>query len=244
MDLFTRIATQRLGQARTLRAALAPHYAPRGLPLADAGEPADARWPGDVQDETVADHTAPAQPASARTDEPAAGTAPAATDPAAPSHAPMAHSPHAATVPRSASGSRLRAAPAAPDGAHAWPAAPVRAAPAAPPLASTGPASPAAMGAIAAVPPVHPAADMRARRQPPWTDAAASPDAPLAPDRAAMLAAPTPSARAGAGPVVHVHIDRIDVRAPVPSQAAPAPRVARPAPARSLADYLRQRGGT
>lgn len=244
MDLFTRIATQRLGQARTLRAALAPHYAPRGLPLADAGEPADARWPGEVQDETAADHTAPAHPASTRTAEPAARTAPAAAGAAAPGRAPMAPTPHAAAAPRSASGSRLRAAPAAPDGASAWPAAPVHAAPMAPPLAGTGPAAPAAIGASAAVPPVHPAAGVRARPRPPWADPAPSPDAPLAPDRAARLAAPAPPARADAGPVVHLHIDRIDVRTQAPSQAAPAPRVARPAPARSLDDYLRQRGGT
>jgi hypothetical protein len=44
-------------------------------------------------------------------------------------------------------------------------------------------------------------------------------------------------------PVVHVTIDRIDVRAPAaPARPAAAPRARNAAPSVSLADYLRQGG--
>ena len=44
----------------------------------------------------------------------------------------------------------------------------------------------------------------------------------------------------GEAPIVHVTIDRIDVRAPAPAQAPRAPAKPRPAPSTSLADYLRR----
>jgi hypothetical protein len=58
----------------------------------------------------------------------------------------------------------------------------------------------------------------------------------------AALAGRTPAARELA-PVIHVTIDRIDVRAPAPSQAPPAQRKARTEPVVSLSDYLRGGGG-
>jgi hypothetical protein len=70
-----------------------------------------------------------------------------------------------------------------------------------------------------------------------------SPRAPLHPSRAALLA-PASTARAQSVPsVLHVTIDRIDVRSAPPSP-TPTPRAgtARPAPSRSLADYLRDSG--
>jgi hypothetical protein len=41
------------------------------------------------------------------------------------------------------------------------------------------------------------------------------------------------------GPVIHVTVDRLDVRAAVPAKAAAEPQRARPLPAVSLSDYLR-----
>jgi hypothetical protein len=56
------------------------------------------------------------------------------------------------------------------------------------------------------------------------------------------LAGRTAAAR-GQAPVIHVTIDRIDVRAPAPSQAPPVQRRARTEPVVSLSEYLRGSGG-
>jgi hypothetical protein len=67
----------------------------------------------------------------------------------------------------------------------------------------------------------------------------AQPTSPATPLSAAALAARMP-ARSEAPPVVHVTIDRIDVRAaPTPARAPSTPRVRHGAPSVSLADYLR-----
>jgi hypothetical protein len=69
-----------------------------------------------------------------------------------------------------------------------------------------------------------------------------TPRVPLDPARAALLA-PTSTARAVTAPaVLHVTIDRIDVRSAAPAAAPPRAGPARSAPSRSLADYLRGSG--
>jgi hypothetical protein len=66
--------------------------------------------------------------------------------------------------------------------------------------------------------------------------------APLSPARVQALS-PQPAQATAAPPVVHVHIDRIEVRAPAAAPARPAPaRPARTAAQHSLADYLRGEG--
>ena len=80
-------------------------------------------------------------------------------------------------------------------------------------------------------------------RVPPFAPSPSSPlGAPLSPARAQALSPrPLPAtSAASAPPVVHVHIDRIDVRAPAAAPARPAPaRPARTAAPHTLADYLR-----
>jgi hypothetical protein len=73
-------------------------------------------------------------------------------------------------------------------------------------------------------------------------DGAAPPHVPRRPMSAPALAE-RHAAAAEPRPVVHVTIDRIDVRAPAaPPRPATAPRVRNAAPSVSLADYLRQGG--
>jgi len=81
---------------------------------------------------------------------------------------------------------------------------------------------------------------------------------PVAPTPRTMTSAPTVSPlreealreraqppRAEPAPIVHVTIDRIDVRLPAPPAPLPSPRRARPASAvPPLADYLRGRSGS
>jgi hypothetical protein len=67
--------------------------------------------------------------------------------------------------------------------------------------------------------------------------------APLSPARVQALQPAHAPAATPAPPVVHVHIDRIEVRAAPAAPARPAPaRPARTAAQRSLADYLRGEG--
>jgi hypothetical protein len=73
-------------------------------------------------------------------------------------------------------------------------------------------------------------------------DGAAPPHVPRRPMSAPALAE-RHAAAAEPRPVVHVTIDRIDVRAPAaPARPAAAPRARNAAPSVSLADYLRQGG--
>ena len=75
--------------------------------------------------------------------------------------------------------------------------------------------------------------------QPPLAPPPRSDAAPLSESAvAARIAAP-----ADAAPVIHVTIDRIDVRAPQAERPAPSPKAARRQPAVSLGDYLRNGGG-
>lgn len=238
MDFFGRIVAQRQGHVTALRPALAPHFAPRSLPLGDADA---AAWPGEVQAEVGA----PGFPASrgATTSQPGAAARPAGTGvEAAAARGPGLSSPQgaAASLPVPAATSQPGSLP--PRRLGAWPPGSVdRPAAQVPVLAEVGRAGPAAADLSAAAPRVRAASGGSA--WPAQVPARAAPTGlPLAPARAAMLAAPSAPARADAAPVVHVHIDRIDVRAPAAAPAPAAPHAARPAPARSLGDYLRQGG--
>ena len=74
-------------------------------------------------------------------------------------------------------------------------------------------------------------------------DGATPPRVPRRPMSAPALAERHAAAAAEPRPVVHVTIDRIDVRAPAaPARPAAAPRARNAAPSVSLADYLRQGG--
>ncbi len=239
MDLFSRIAVQRLGQAPALRPALAPHYAPR-VGVGDAASAATL--------EVSEDLAATARPAAAATGRPmreAMTTAPRALPGA--QHEPTRPAPHevsAATRPAAAS------APARSE--SRWRDTATR------PADNAASRAGAALHAAAApLPPArHDAARLFAARESsittntPDVNAAAprrgpdhSAQAPLRPpleaSRLDLLRAPSATTRA---PVVHVHIDRIEVRAPaVPPKTPPATR-ARPAPSNTLADYLRGSG--
>lgn len=104
-----------------------------------------------------------------------------------------------------------------------------------------GPAAPASASSLASAS----AASSQPVTLPSWPTATRqTPRAPLEPKRAALLA-PTSAARAGSAPaVLHVTIDRIDVRSAAPASAAAPARsgTSRPAPSHSLADYLRAAG--
>jgi hypothetical protein len=64
----------------------------------------------------------------------------------------------------------------------------------------------------------------------------------VAPLSAAVVAA-RPRASRDERPVIHVTIDRLDVRAPAGPKAPAERRKARPLPSQSLADYLRGSAG-
>jgi hypothetical protein len=219
MDLFGRIAAQRLGQARSLRPALAPHFAPDEAPLAAAR----GGRPGEVNDERIAEASAAqgvsnGTPVTARRSafENVPGTS-TARAPMTPVHK------HADTF---ASGVGLGVEGPLQAASEDMPP---RVAPA--PAGEPRPPTSAGMR--------NPATHALPLRTLHHVAPLAAPTAPLAPERAAMLGAPAQPPRVDAAPVVHVHIDHIDVGAPA-ATAAPAPRAARPAPARSLADYLRE----
>jgi hypothetical protein len=63
---------------------------------------------------------------------------------------------------------------------------------------------------------------------------------PRSPLREQLRAQRQVAEQPSAAPIVHVTIDRIDVRAPAPTQTALSPPKARRAASQSLTDYLRQ----
>lgn len=205
------------------RLSLPPRFAGLSGGLALRQEDADfasAAAPGHFEDHAA---MRPEAPGLARSAEPPAGapTAPARKqDLSAPMH-----------LERQSDASPLE--PRAPQPAQA-PPRPAR--PIAPPPASRVPAK-AAEPALMRLPAAAEAPPDIASEKPP----ARAPNRAM-PLREQVLAGRTAEARAQA-PVIHVTIDRIDVRAPAPSQPAAAPRRARLEPVVSLSEYLRGGGG-
>lgn len=110
--------------------------------------------------------------------------------------------------------------------------------PAAPGTAPRSHATPASRLVQLPEPASAPAAAAALPQRPP-RDHALAPPAPARPLSAHALAQRVPAAK-GDSTVVHVTIDRIDVRAAAPAQAPRAQATPRPAPSTSLADYLRR----
>ena len=168
--------------------------------------------------------------------------APGSDFPAGPEHAtgiPEAPAPHAAGPAPT---------PAASDAAPATPSQ-TRFAASAPqigPVATPAPGAPARADAppAPAMVLVHetsiePAPDPAAYPRP-QQDQASAPHAPVRPPLSEQALAQRVQPTKGERTIVHVTIDRIDVRAPAPAQAPRAQAKPRPAPTTSLADYLRR----
>lgn len=237
MDLFSRIAAQRLGQAPALRPALAPYYAARvvtgdatsvaplelGEEFARTARPAAPEQPWRDQT-TTTPQTAPV------TQHETSRLAPtellAATRSAAASARARSEPPRRDDAARPTDNAASRAGTALNAAAAPLPSARHDAArPFAARASSTTTHSPGVIGLPPQRGPDHPA---QAPMQP-----------PLEASRLGLLRAPATTVMA---PVVHVHIDRIEVRAPAaPAKNTPATR-ARPAPSTTLADYLRGSG--
>jgi len=252
MDLFTRLATQQLaqqsGHGHALRPVLPATYASRLGPNApDAG----------LEVEAFQIKPPASPPAGPR---PAGGAAHAVMSVAASSVAamqPQARPTQAPQPGRGAAGRREGSAAApifstgAPPAAHERPA--LQPLPAGRPSEARGASARTAQDARRATavdtPPVRPRPPASAALPQAIDSLPQSRRAPLAPatsplssQRASMLGAFTARAQPAVAPVVHLHIDRIEVRAPVaPPKAAPA-RPARALPSVSLTDYLRKGG--
>ncbi len=243
MDIFTRLATQQLATTPLLRPALRPYFASRqgyaqaadsepgphegtsGLALQDSQSRQTTE--GAVQNTrtTAAAHLTSSTMDALMSDEGSARSDRRSTSPRlapdsmpeqlplAPARQPLDHTRH--------TGSRDRIAL---PGAQA----PERV-PHTPPIAE-GRASATASPLLAAV-------ASRARGAP-----QAGVESPLSAHRVQVLThAPRPQAEAQAPPVVHLHIDRIEVRAPAAAARPMSPRVPQHRePETSLADYLRR----
>jgi hypothetical protein len=239
VDLFSRIAAQHRGQSPVLRPVLPPRFAPPGLAAQAQADPADALTlaaatpPGPSGSNSPAAGTADrhtvrpgisqawrtGDPATPRTGPDLAATDPQPAGPAAAAYRPAEPLPPHALQPRLA----RQDSHAPKSQADAVTPAVLQASHAAAPRAGPLPRGPAALNVLSsrtapsALPPPLSAARVQALSPPPG---------------------PGPAA-----PVVHVHIDRIELRAPAapPARSAPA-RAPRAAPQRSLADYLRGGG--
>lgn len=252
MDLFTRLATQLLaqqgGHRPALRAALPATYAARSGP-AESGVGLEA------EDFPIRPPTAlPASTRAAADARQAAGSDAAAAVAGLPAQAREPQAPHPL---RDAVTSQGRAAAAQPTMAR--PSAAPRERPALQPLptyrsserrdgaapSASLPRSPITVDLASAVshpPAAYPAPSATERLQQGRTAPLARATPPLSPQRAKLLAPYPAQVQPAAAPVVHLHIDRIEVRAPAtPPKTVPA-RVPRPAPAVSLSDYLRKGG--
>jgi hypothetical protein len=237
VDLFNRIATQQREQTPALKPVLPPRFAPRAL--------GEAPWRGDTLEEA-------AMPASS---EPRAVAGDANAGPGTlPARERHAH--HAAGQHREAHAPTAAQPPQRAGAAVPLPATPHPVADATQPgqvgftprmpMAQPRPTVAGAPDAATAAPPAAPLSPARARTAPAAPlQRMPSGAAPLSPARVQALS-PQPAqaaAAAPAPPVVHVHIDRIEVRAPAAAPARPAPaRPARTAAQHSLADYLRGEG--
>lgn len=240
MDLFSRIAAQQGGQAPVLRPVLPPRFAPQGTVAQAQG--------GDMDTPVRAAHTHESHDRK---------TGAAGDSDAGPAQADV---PQAQRARGTADQDSLRslAAPTSPHAAHPTAPAPVHlAVPAAQSALHTSlpqrVGSAAKSTADAVAPDTHQASQPAAQREGPLSrvqsalTAATSRLAPKPPLSAARVQALSPAqpGPAPAAPVVHVHIDRIELRTPAaaPARAAPAHAVRTP-PQRSLSEYLRSGGNS
>lgn len=231
-DYFTQLAGIALGRpdAGAARLSLPPRFARLA---ADAGLPDPAET-----DQLAVDRPAGAQPGSTPAPMPTDGTVRVTLPPGEASPLPVAPPPAARPPIGLDAQPRIESVPA--PAAHA----PVLSRP---PLRGAAPSDPAP--AEAAAPGFPPPADRLApismRRAgiaaddsgPPGAAPFGDRAAPFAPLSEAAIAVRAADART-AEPVIHVTIDRIDVRAPAPSRPAPAARRAPADPSMSLADFL------
>jgi hypothetical protein len=242
VDYLRRLQPTRAEPSGAARVDLGSRFAPVRTSVAPGLSP-DGPWldsPAPASEVTGADRPGPA---AGRSPPPiaapgSASRADAAAEPDllhVPRHRQAAASPHASAALADPGQS------AAADGSTPVPRRPPhRAATPAPQRAQPDAAAAPSLRAVALPSAIdaHPGAWPAARRPPP----AAEPAAPTHPLRPASLPAPQAAA---APPVIHVTIDRIDVRMPpAAAPAGPARRARPPAAAPSLAEYLRGHAAT
>ena len=236
MDVFTRMVTQqRDAAAPLLQPALPPHFARARIGAPMAG------WL-DIEGQDAASPAAPksrTQPTS--TARGVAAHAADRSDPATPFAGAHTALPPRPQHPTAAPGDRSPAWPVAPQAPAVGvsrdraPVASLRNAANAP---SDGRPPGRRVERPDATPPLRHAVDAGTRGAPHLRPASPPFEWPAPPLSNAWPHAAT--ALQAAPPVVHLHIERIEVRAPVaPPRPAPARATQRPAPETTLADYLR-----